>query len=67
MNLSSHNTKLRWIMIVVKFKDVMRHPNLNFFTEIGQIIDGNDILLNTKGYAVLGTIQFEEHFEKCII
>ena len=54
-------------MIVVKFKDVMRHPNLNFFTEIGQIIDGNDILLNTKGYAVLGTIQFEEHFEKCII
>ena len=64
MNLSLHNTALRWIIIVVKFEDVMRHLNLNFFTEIGQLMVENDIHLNTKGYVVLGTIQFEEHFEK---
>ena len=63
MNLSLHNTTLRWIIIVVKFEAVMRHPNLNFFTETGQLMVENDIHLNTKGYVVLGTIQFEEHFE----
>ena len=64
MNLYLHNTKLRWIMIVVRFEDVMRHPNLNFFTETGQLIDEKDLHLNTKGFVVLGTIQIEEHFEK---
>ena len=64
MNLSLHNTKLRWIMIVVRFEDIMRQPNLSFFTETGQLINGKDLHLNTNGYVVLGTIQIEEHFEK---
>ena len=64
MNLYLHNTKLRWIMIVVRFEDVVRHPNLIFFTERGQLIVEKDLHLNTKGFAVLGTIQIFEHFEK---
>ena len=64
MNLCLHNTKLRWIMIVVRFEDVMRHPNLNFFTETGQLIDEKYLHLNSKGFVVLRTIQIEEHFEK---
>ena len=62
MNLN--NTTLRWIMIVVRFKDIMRHPNLIFFMETGMFLEEKNILLNNKGYVVLGTIEFEEHFEK---
>ena len=64
MNLRLHNTKLRWIMIVVRFEDVMSHQNLNFFTETGQLINENDLHLNKRGFVVLGTIQIEESFEK---
>ena len=64
MNLCLHNTKLRWTMIVVRFEDVMRPPNLNFFTKTRQLINEKDLHLNTKGLVVLGTIQIEEHFEK---
>ena len=64
MNLCLHNTKLRWIMIVVRFEDFMKHPNLNFFTKTGQLIDEKDLHLNTEGFVFLGTIQIEEHFEK---
>ena len=57
MNLNIGRTKQNWIMILVKFKDIMCNSKLCFFSETGILIDENKLSSNNEGYIVLATIQ----------
>ena len=57
MNLNIERTKQNWIMILVKFKDVMYNSKLCFFLETGVLIDENNLRSNNEGYIVLATVQ----------
>ena len=51
--------KQKWIMILVKFKDVMCDNKLCFFSETGVLLDEKNLALNNEGYVVLATIQHD--------
>ena len=56
LNLQLENTKHHWVMIVVKYKDIMTNPKLCFITESGFIIEEEKILSNDDGYVILAAI-----------
>ena len=56
MNLLLENTKQNWVMIFVRYKEVMSNPKLYFFTESGDLIEEENLCLKEEGYVVLATI-----------
>ena len=56
INLHLESTKQHWVMIVVRFKDVMANQKLYFFTESGLMIEEDNISSNDEGYVVLAAI-----------
>ena len=59
LNLHIDNMKQKWVMILVKFKDIMYNNRLCFFSEIGVLLDEKNLALNKEGYVVLATIQHD--------
>ena len=59
MNFQIENTKQKWILILVKFKDVMNNDKLSFFSESGFLIQDKQIPDDNSGYVVLATIKHD--------
>ena len=49
-NLQLENTKQKWVMILIRFSDIMFNLELSFFSESGFSIQEDDISKNSKGY-----------------
>ena len=49
MILNIERTKQNWIIILVKFKDVMYNSKLCFFSETDVLIDENNLWSNNEG------------------
>ena len=62
INLQLKNTLQKWILVLVKFKDIMSNPKLCFFTETGFLIKDEEIDWNKKGYVVLAAIKHDNKF-----
>ena len=62
LNLQLENTTQKWILILVKFNEVILNQKLPFFTESGFLINDEDIAQNKKGYVVLATINHDSKF-----
>ena len=59
LNLQLENTKQKWVLLLVKFEEVMLNPKLCFFTETGHLIPQEDISKNLDGYVVLAAINHD--------
>ena len=59
LNLQLENTKQKWVLLLVKFEEVMSNPKLCFFTESGYLIQQEDITKNLDGYVVLAAINHD--------
>ena len=56
LNLQLESVKQKWVMILVRFKDVMWNSKLCFFSETGLLIENEQLSSNEGGYVVLATI-----------
>ena len=54
------NTKQKWILILVKFKDIKFNSKLSFITESGFLIQDQQIADKNDGYVVLATIKHDK-------
>ena len=54
------NIKQKWILILVKFKDIMFNTKLSFITESGYLIQDREIADKNDGYVVLATIKHDK-------
>ena len=59
VNLNLDKTNCHYILIVIKFKELVGVSNLTFITDTGNCIQEQDLHLNINGYVVLTTIQLE--------
>lgn len=56
MNLQLESVRQKWVMILVRFKDVMFNSKLCFFSESGLLIENENLSSNEGGYVVLAAI-----------
>ena len=56
MNLQLDSIKQKWVMILVRFKDVMWNSKLCFYSETGFLIENEKLSSNEGGYVVLVTV-----------
>ena len=59
MNFHLENTKQKWILILIKFKEIMYNSKLSFSTKRGFLIQDQQIADNNDGYVVLATINHD--------
>ena len=62
LNLQLENIKQKWILILIKFKDIMYNPKLSFFTENVFFIQDERLAENEKGYVVLAAVKHDNKF-----
>ena len=60
INFKMENIKQKWILILVKFKDIMFNTKLSFITESGYLIQEREIGDKNDGYVVLATIKHDK-------
>ena len=60
INFQMENIKQKWILILVKFKDIMFNTKLSFITESGFLIQDQQIADKNDGYVVLATIKHDK-------
>ena len=59
LSLQLENTKQKWVLLLVKFEEVMSNSKLCFFIESGHLIQREDITKNLDGYVVLAAINHD--------
>ena len=59
LNIQLENTKQKWVLILVKFKEVRFNPKLCFITESGDLIPQEQIANYNDGYVVLAAINHD--------
>ena len=56
LNLQLESVKQKWVMILVRFKDVMWNSKLCFISESGFLIENENVSSNDCGHVVLAAI-----------